>query len=196
MSFATFLRRYHSTPPEKMDGYSAADFADMSVEERAQARAMLTERGLTGDTIDIDGLRYVGDEQTVAALSAAEDSAAEFGPVFDIVRLETLFVLTGDPHHLARLLAWVDGPDERARSFAAETLTRHRLPADFADPIVARLTDGRHEDVVRQLVEGWIATRGEPTGSNLAEFQRWLPLVRAILEAAPASRAALLAEQG
>lgn len=192
MSFATFLHRYQSTPPEKLDGYSAADFADMSVEERAQARAMLTERGLAGDTIDIDGLRYVGDEQTVAALIAAEARAADFGPVFDIVRLETLFVLTADPRHLARLLAWIDGPDAKARSFAAETLTRHRLPADAADAIVVRLADGRHEDIVRQLVEAWLATRGEPIGSDLAAFQRWLPLVRAILAAAPAKRPELL----
>lgn len=111
MSFKTFLRMYEAAQTTKRDGYSPSDFADMSDEERIRARAMLLERGLTGDTIDIDGLRYVGDQQTVTALMAAENCAADFGPVFDTQRLETLFVLTGDPHHLLSLLTWVNGMD-------------------------------------------------------------------------------------
>ncbi len=192
MSFANFLRRYHLAPPEKLDGYSASDFAGMSGEERARAQAMLLERGLCGDTIDLDGLQYVGDRQAAAALEAAGQRAAELGPRFDIQRLEILFVLTADERHLLKLLSWTDQQGRQAAGLAAEALGRHRLPADLAAPIAARLADGRHEDIVRQLVEAWLATRGELVGRDMAAFGRRLPLIRAISAARPGARMALL----
>jgi hypothetical protein len=195
MSFKSFLCIYEAPPSTRRDGYSPSDFADMSDEERTRARAMLLERGLTGDTIDIDGLRYVGDQQTVTALTAVENRAADFDPVFDAQRLETLFVLTGDPHHLFSLLAWVDGSDAPARAVAAQALARQKLPADFAALIAQRLTEGRHEDVVLSLVQAWMATRGELIGMDMAAFQRHLPLIRAVCKARPAARAQLLARE-
>lgn len=95
MSLAAFLRQYHATGRDKADGYAAAMFADMTEDERAQARAMLLERGLAGDTVDLDGLRFVGDAATVAALRAFEDRATPRNPRFDVQRRETLRVLTG-----------------------------------------------------------------------------------------------------
>jgi hypothetical protein len=195
MSFKRFLCIYEAPSPTKRDGYSSSDFADMSDEERTRARAMLLERGLTGDTIDIDGLRYVGDQQTVAALTAAEDRAGDLGPVFDVQRLVTLSVLTGDPRHLLSLLAWVDGSDATARTFAAQALARQTLPADFAALITQRLTAGLHEDVVLPLVEAWLATRGELVSTDMVAFQRRLPLIRAMCAARPAARARLLARE-
>lgn len=194
MSFKSFLCTYEAPSPRKRDGYSPTDFADMSDEERMRARAMLLERGLTGDAIDIDGLRHVGDQQTVAALTAAEERAADFGPVFDAQRLETLFVLTGDSRHLLSLLAWVDGPDAASRAFAAQVLARQKLPTDFAPLVAQRLTEGRHEDVVLPLVQAWLAARGEFVGTDMAAFQRHLPLIRAVCKARPGPRAQWLAK--
>ena len=95
MSLASFLRQYHATGRDKVDGYAAAMFADMTEDERARARAMLLERGLAGDTVDLHGLRFVGDAATVAALRAAAERTTPGNPHFDAQRCETLRVLTG-----------------------------------------------------------------------------------------------------
>ncbi len=193
MSFKDFIRRYEAKLPAKLDGYSTSDFADLSEEERAQARTMMLERALAGDTIDLAGLRYVGNEQTLTSLKAyAQHVPSNRGPRFDIQRIETLFELTADPQYLVQLLSWMDGSDKATRSFAAEALTRHVLPADLANPIVSRLTDGSHEDIVRPLVEAWFATRGEFIGTDMAAFQRRLPLIRALCDSPPATRMKLL----
>jgi hypothetical protein len=194
VTFATFLRQYEAIPPEKLGGYFPFHFEGLSADERDRARAMLLERALRGDTIDLDGLRLVGDADTVARLVAAESLAATFGPRFDVVRRETLFALTGDAGHLAGLLPWIDGGEVEIRRFAAEALARHALPADLAAPIVARLADGRHEEVAIPLVKAWLATQGQPV-IGLAAFQQRLPLVRAIVSATPSARPGIMAEQ-
>jgi hypothetical protein len=194
VTFATFLRQYEAIPPEKLDGYFPFHFEGLSADELDRARAMLLERALRGDTIDQDGLRLVGDADTVARLLAAESLGATFGPRFDVVRRETLFALTGDAGHLAGLLPWIDGGEVEIRRFAAEALARHALPADLAEPIVARLADGRHEEVAIPLVKAWLATQGQPV-IGLAAFQQRLPLVRAIVSATPSARPGIMAEQ-
>ena len=194
MTFATFLRQYEATPPEKLDGYFPFHFEGLSADELDRARGLLLDRALRGDTIDLDGLRLIGDAETVARLIAAEGLDATFGPRFDVVRRETLFALTGEAGHLAGLLPWIDGGEVEIRGFAAEALARHALPADLAGLIVARLADGRHEDVAIPLVKAWLATQGEPI-IGLAAFQRRLPLVRAIVSAPPSARPGIMAEQ-
>jgi hypothetical protein len=194
VTFPAFLQQYEATPPEKLDGYFPFHFEGMSASELDRARAMLLDRALRGDTIDLDGLRLVGDADTVARLAAAEGLDATFGPRFDVVRRETLFVLTGDARHLAGLLVWTDGGEVEIRRFAAEALSRHALPAELAPPIVARLADGRHEEVAIPLIKAWLATQGEPI-IGLAAFQQRLPLVRAIVSAQPSARPGIMAEQ-
>jgi hypothetical protein len=194
VTFATFLRQYEAIPPEKLDGYFPFHFEGLSADELDRARAMLLERALRGDTIDLDGLRLVGDADTIARLVAAENLDATFGPRFDVVRRETLFALTGDAGHLAGLLPWIDGGEVEIRRFAAEALARHALPADLAGPIVARLAGGRHEAVAIPLVKAWLATQGQPV-IGLAAFQQRLPLVRAIVSATPSARPGIMAEQ-
>ncbi|WNJ92892.1 hypothetical protein [Bosea sp. 685] len=193
MSFANFLRAYEATPPERLDGYVPSDFEGLSAEELGRARAMLLERALRGDTIDLDGLRLAGDAGTVSRLIAAEGLPTSFGSRFDVVRRETVFALTGDHRHLAGLFAWIDDGAPETRLFAAEALARHALPAELAAPIVARLAGGLHEAVAIPLVKAWLATEGEPV-IGLAAFQRRLPLVRAIVSATPSARPGLMAE--
>jgi hypothetical protein len=195
MTFAIFVRQYAATPPAKLDGYVALDFEGMSADELVRARAMLLDRALGGDTIDLDGLRLVGDADTVIRLTAAaEDLDATFGPRFGVVRRETLFALTSDIRHLAGLLASIDAGEPEIRRIAAEALSRRALPAELADAIADRLADGRHEDVVLPLVKAWLATQGEPV-IGLAAFQQRLPLVRAVVSAPPSARSKILAEQ-
>lgn len=193
MSFKDFIRQYEAKPPERLDGYSASDFADMSEEERVHARTMMLERALAGDTVDLAGLRYVGNEQTAASLKAyMQHVPSNRGPRFDIQCVETLFDLTADPQYLVQLISWTDGSDKAFRGFAAEALPRHVLPADLADPIISRLTDGSHEDMVRPLVEAWLTTRGEFIGTDMTAFQRCLPLIRTLCDSPPAVRMKLL----
>ena len=192
MSFETFLRRFNATGRELSDGYSPCDFENMSEDERARARTMLLERGLSGNEIDISGLRHVGDAGAVAALDAAGTCSEE--PVFDIIRLETLFVLTKERRHLDAMLAWADARAADIRSFAAEALARQELPSDIVPAILTRLEDGNHEDLVRPLTSAWFAANGEPAGADVTVFTRHLPLIRAVCAARPKRRRVLLAK--
>jgi hypothetical protein len=191
VTYATFLRQYEASPPEKLDGYFPFHFDGMSEAERARARAMLLDRALDGDTIDLDGLRLVGDADTVSRLKAAEGLDATYGPQFDVVRRETLFALTQDYRELAGILPWIDSGELEVRRFAAEALSRHALPTALAPAITERLADGRHEEVVIPLVKAWLSTQGEPV-LDLATFQQRLPLIRSIVSAQPAMRPELM----
>jgi hypothetical protein len=192
MSFETFLHRFNAAGRAFGDGYGSSDFEGMSGEERARARSMLLERGLSGNRIDIHGLHHVGDAVTVAALDVAGTSSQD--PAFDITRLETLFALTGERRHLDAMMMWVDAPAKKARGFAAEALSRQELPSDIAPAILTRLEGGRHEDLLRPLTNAWLATQGEPAGSDVAVFARHLPLIRAVCAAPPRRRRILLVE--
>ena len=174
------------------EGHFPADFEGMSNHERARARDMLLERALAGDTVDLDGLRLIGNAQTAARLEVANDLDAVHGARFGIVRLEVLFVLTGDANHLLELLRWVDGTDADAQEFAALALARHALPSVLAGSIVERLADGRHEAVAGPLVDAWLATQGHAIWDMMV-FQRHLPLIKKVLNARPVQRPALLA---
>lgn len=192
MTFAAFLTQYEATGREKADGYFPAHFSGMSDDERARARAMMLDRALDGDTIDMNGLRLIGDDGTAVRLEAAGTETVRFGFRLDIVRRETLFGLTGDPRHLAGCLTWLDDADPSAREFAAEALARHRLPPDLADPLARRLADGQHEDIALPLAIAWLGTHGLDA-SAAEDFQRHLPFIRSVLNTPPARRPAVLA---
>lgn len=191
MIFPDFLAQYQAQ--EKGQGYFPFHFEGMMEEERACARAMLLERALGGDTVDLDGLRLIGDARTAARLEAAKDLDAAHGYRFAVLRLETLFVLTGDANHMLDLLKWIDGSDADAQELAALALARHPLPSVLARAIVERLADGRHEKIAGSLMDAWLATQGEPIW-DMAVFQRHLPLIRRVLNARPAQRPRILAD--
>lgn len=149
MTWATVIAQYEATGPRKLDGYSPAQFEGMSADEQAKARVMLIDRALAeGDIFDLNGLRFVGDAGTVARLAGAADAADRNGRRFDIIRLEVLFVLTGDHAYLHAVTRWLDDRDPAAQERAADALASHPLTPEFNDIVVDRITDGRHEDAL------------------------------------------------
>lgn len=67
-SVAALLRQYHTTGPEKGDGYDPSTFEGVDPRELTEARSLLVRRGLGGDTIDPAGLAHVGNAAVIAAL--------------------------------------------------------------------------------------------------------------------------------
>ncbi|QYE34408.1 hypothetical protein KZX46_16745 [Polymorphobacter sp. PAMC 29334] len=193
MTFSDFQRQYDAVAQEKGEGYFPFHFAGMSGDELAHARSMLLERALAGDTVDLDGLRLVGDATTVTGLRAAANRVASLGARWDIVRRETLFQLTSEPAELEPLLAMTDGGSDDEAKMAAEALARHSLPGDFGERIAERLTDGRHECIVGPLVDAWLASRGVRIW-EMSVFQKHLTFIKAACAAGPARRKKILAD--
>ena len=192
MSVAAFLRQYRAVGREKGDGYDHAMFADMSERQRARARAMLLRRGTGGDTIDLSGLRFVGDETVVATLRAGAGRGALQTADRDLVVRETLFALTGKISELDPVLAWLDSGNAEARQRAAELLGRLALPPAMAAPIARRLGQWRLGRAALPLAVAWLTTQGIST-CRADEFRTHLPLLRRIVNAWPWRRAAVLA---
>ena len=194
MTFAAFQQQYDSLPTQKLDGYSPSQFEGMSEAERERARSMLIERAFReGDIFDLNGLRFVGDETTIAQLAQATDAADRHGWRFDIIRREVLFVLTSDHDWLLGLTRWLDDRDPAAQERAATALASHPLTPAFEPIIVDRIADGRHEDSLLGLLSAWIALRDGP-GIDPMRFQRNLPLIRTVSAASPRARPAILQE--
>lgn len=178
------------------DGYTPADFAGLSADERDRARAMMLARALDGDDIDLGGLRYVGDAATVAALNAAKDSGPARRWDYDITRLDVLFTLTGDAEtYLAAFSRHLDGRDKEAQVRASGALSWHVLPIAAESFLVDRISDGRHEAALLGLLQAWIGIH-ERVVCDAMCFQRHLGLIREVSAAGVRKRRALLAEAG
>ena len=188
MTFARFLQQYEATGREKGDGYDPSMFGGMTAAELERARAMLLDRALAGDTVDLAGLRWVGDEAVVAALRGASGHRADW----DMGRIETLFALTGDAAAIRPLLDYVDGADAAERVRGARVLAGLPLPAGLARPLADRLCRAWRRDVVLPLAQAWLATQGLGV-TDPAEFQARLPLIRLIVHAWPWRRRRVLA---
>ena len=194
MAWGDFLRQFEAQGREKGDGYSPRDFDGMSQDERVRARAMMLERALTGDDIDLlSGLRYIGDAATAATLDAAAATTANFGWSFDITRLQVLFELTGQQRYLTDLARYLDGRDPKAQERAGYALTWYVLPPEAEPFLLDRIADGRHDPALLPLLKAWIALH-QRAMCDTPCFQRNIALVRTVSNARPFSRRALLAD--
>lgn len=192
MTWASFIAQYDATGRQKGEGYFPAHFAGMSAEERDRARDMLEARARTGDTTDIDGLRLIGDDGSVAVLAEMASADASRGVPFETNRRETLFALTRDPRQLEPLLARLDDREDRDAALAAQAIARQPLPASFAGPLAGRIVDGRHEVALIWIVKAWLSAQGVAIW-EVPEFDRQVAFIREVTRAAPARRAAILA---
>ncbi len=192
MTWADFRRQYDFEGREKADGYSPTDFDNMSGDERARARSMMLERALRGDTIDLSGLRYVGDADTVRALEDAAATVAQLGWRDDIIRHDVLYQLTGQPRFLIDLTRYLDGRDAEAQERAARSFTWFVLPVELEPFLIDRIADGRHEPAILPLLQAWIGLR-ERSVCDIMCFQRHLAFIRRVSDAHPAHRRAMLA---
>ncbi len=193
MTWTAFQEQYEARGREKAEGYFPFHFEGMTAAELDRARRMLEARGAQGDTTDIDGLRLIGDDQSVARLIAAEPGDTIYGMAFETARRETLFALTGAAAHLAPLLEGTDGGNQDDAALAAQALGRHPLPATLAAPIEGRIADGRHDRALIWLVKAWLSTQGVPIWRSEI-FDQQVPFIRAVTQARPGRRAALLAD--
>lgn len=192
MTTDLFLRQYEAQGRDKADGYSPADFAEMTDDERITARDMMLKRALAGDTVDLMGLRYVGDAGTVVALRQAASLVASFDWRWDVIRHDVLFDLTHDKTYLFDLAKYLDGRDGRAQEGAANALAGRVLPRDAEPFLVDRMCDGRHEGALFGLMQAWLGLRAGAVCDPMC-LQRHLPLLRSVTGAAPARRRQLLA---
>ena len=190
MTWYAFQRQYDARGREKGDGYSPGDFDELTPEERARARAMMLARALRGDTIDLSGLRYIGDAGTVVALRAAD--ALDWDS--DIIQLDVLFDLTWDERYLLALARYLDARAPDKQESAANTLSWRALPATFEPLLVARTCDGRHEGALLALLSAWIGLH-EGERCDMTCFQRHLAFIRRVKRTAPRRRHVLLAYQ-
>lgn len=193
MSWYSFQQQYDAQGRDKGDGYLPSYFADMSADELARARAMLLASALDGDAIDLSGLRYVGNAETVAALEAARDGAPAQNWSFDITRLDVLYALTGDQVYLAALSRYLDGRDAEPQVRAAYVLADHVLPREAEIFLIERIGDGRHEAALDGLLSAWIGLH-QGARCDVMCFQRHLDLIRQVHNASPQRRPALLAD--
>ncbi|WP_076071808.1 hypothetical protein [Sphingomonas montana] len=153
MTWTDFKHQYDAQGREKADGYSASHFDGMTEDERSLARTMMLDRALNGDTIDLNGLGYIGNADTVAALCAAAVQIAGLGWRHDILRHEVLFKLTGEPHYLTDLARYLDQPDRASQENAASVLTWYVLPRDIEPFLLERICDGRHDPAILPLLQ-------------------------------------------
>jgi hypothetical protein len=160
VTWTAFIAQFHATGRQKGEGYSAAHFEGMSEQEKSRARQMMEERAARGDTIDIDGLRLIGDAGTVERLTTLASEDRRYGVPFAVNRCATLFVLTRDAHHLEPLLALLDDGEERDAALAAQAIARHPLPKTFAHALAERIRDGRHEVSLIWIVKAWLSAQG------------------------------------
>jgi len=188
MTFARFMQQYRAVGREKGDGYDPSMFEGLTAGEREQARGLLLERGLRGDTVDLNGLRWLGDDAVVAALRGAVLPGGDK----DMARIETLFALTDDPAELDPLWLYLDGRDGDERRRSAWLLARLPLPAGLASALAGRLCRARLGEAALPLALAWLATQGVPA-SDPATLATRVPLVRSILDAWPWRRRRVLA---
>jgi hypothetical protein len=193
MTWADFKRQYDAEGREKADGYSPGDFDDMSGNESTRARSMMLERALRGDTVDLSGLRYVGDAQTVAALEGSAGLVAQLGWRDDTVRHDVLYHLTGDTRFLTDLTRYLDGCDSEAQERAARSFTYVLLPPEFELFLVDRIADGRHEAAILPLLQAWIGLRKRSVCDVMC-FQRHLDFIRRVNDASFTQRRAMLTD--
>ncbi len=193
MSWDRFRQQYEAQGRAKADGYSADHFAGMSDLEQAEARTLLLERALAGDTTDLSGLRHIGNAETISALAAFDHAADRFGCHYDIGRCEVLYDLTGNSAHLETLLRYLDGPPQAVQETAANAIAWHVLPPEAEPYIAARIADGRHDAIILPMLQTWIGIQQRAVCDS-ASFQRHLPLIRRVKDARPGKRQALLDE--
>ena len=193
MIWADFKRQYDAEGREKVDGYSPSDFDGMSEDERAQARSMMLERALRGDTIDLSGLRYVGDANTIARLEEAGGIVAQLGWRDDIIRHDVLYQLTGEACFLTDLARYLDGRGAEAQERAARSFTWFVLPVELESFLSDRIADGRHEPAILPLLQAWIGLR-ERAVCDIMCFQRHIDFICRVSDAAPAKRRTMLSD--
>ena len=192
-SFRRFLDQFGAVGRAKGEGYDPAMFAGMSDAELSQTRAMLLERALAGDTVDLDGLRHLGGTDVVAALRAALAATDAHGAPWQIKARDTMYALTGEMAVLLPLLLVIDSRDAATRERAAQLLARTKLPSAMAEPIAARLCRWHSHAVRLPLAIAWLTTQGLPTYEPQS-FTAHLPLVRRILDCWPWQRRRVLAD--
>lgn len=193
MTWADFKRQYDAEGREKADGYSPSDFDDMSGNESTRAHSMMLERALRGDTIDLSGLRYVGDAQTIASLEVSASLVAQFGWRDDIIRHDVLYHLTGEPRFLTDLTRYLDGCDPEIQECAARSFTYIMLPPKFELFLVDRIADGGHEAAVLPLLQAWIGLRERSVCDTMC-FQRHLQFIRRVSDASFTQKRATLTD--
>ena len=193
VTWTDFRRQYDAQGREKADGYSRKDFEGMTLDERTLARTMMLERALDGDTIDLGGLRHVGDADTASTLASAGETTSRHGWRYDVLRREVLFELTGDHGCLTGLAPYLDGRDAEMQEGAAQAIGWYVLPPECRSFLEERIVDGRHEAGILSLMKAWIALERR-TVCDPECFQRHLGLVRMISRSAPTRRRALLLE--
>jgi hypothetical protein len=189
MAWGDFQRQYHATGREKGDGYSPADFDGMTPAERDRARAMMLVRALDGDTVDLLGLRHVGDAGTVATLDAAAALATRLGWRWELDRLTVLLDLTDDWRRLDAFTPYLDGRDTEAQSRAAYILEDFVLPPALEPFVLQRIADGRHEAAILPLLTLWIALRRQVRGFTVRDQDQ---LIHRVAHAPPGRRPAML----
>ena len=184
------MRQYEAEGREKADGYSPADFDGLSEPERDRARAMMLDRALQGDSIDLSGLRYIGNAVTIEALTAS-DATGRFAWDLDVIRHQVLYELTAEQHWLTDLSLYLDGRNGEAQQRAANVFAWYVLPPAMGDFLADRIVDNWHEAAILPLIQAWIGVQMGQT-CDLMCFQRHLDLIRSVANARPGRRRDLL----
>ncbi len=191
MTWTAFIAQFEATGRQKGEGYFAAHFEGMSEQEKSRARRMMEDRASLGDTTDIDGLRLIGDAETVERLTALASEDPRYGVPFAVNRCETLFALTQDARYLEPLLAHLDDHEDRDAAFAAQAIARHPLPEAFVPALAERIRDGRHEVALIWIVKAWLSAQGIAIWQP-AIFDAHLRFIQDVTRVRPAARNAIL----
>ena len=173
-----FLEQYEAEGSERLDGYDDALFEELTDEEFARAQAMVIERAAAGETPEIRALPLLGPPE---ALRCVDDLMARERE-FDLVRLavcEAGWKMTEDPAYQDAILEIVEEGDDFTQARAINVLSRLPLtPAALAD-VEALLRAEDDRTLAVELAQAVLRSRGVAVETQ-AEFERALPLVRAL----------------
>lgn len=173
-----FLEQYEAEGSERLDGYDETLFDELTDAELARAQAMVIERAAAGETPEIRALPLL---DTPEALRCVDELMAREREL-DLVRLaacEAGWKMTEDPAYQDAILEIVQEGDEFAQARAINVLGRLPLTPEALADVTDLLRAEEDRTLAVELAQAVLRSRGVAVETQ-AEFERALPLVRAL----------------
>lgn len=173
-----FLEQYEAEGSERLDGYDEALFEELTDEEFARAQPLVLERAAAGETPEIRALPLLNPPD---ALRCVDDLMAREREL-DVVRLavcEAGWKITEDPAYQDAIVEIVLEGDEFAQARAIHVLSRLPLTPEALADVEDLLRAEEDRTLAVELAQAVLRSRGVAVETQ-AEFERALPLVRAL----------------
>lgn len=177
-TFESFMKQYHATGREKLDGYDPSHFEGLTAQEISTVEEMLINDAMKLDTAAIQGLGYLGTENSKIALrNLLSKTSAPCDAHLCIVK--ALWKITRDIELQKNIIEDFDKNNAALRQQAAIAL-QYTTPSPIMLNTFLEMLRTEQEAVMRTLAAGGILLYHGLLNSyaDMENFKKYLQLVR------------------